>query len=475
MNNNKKVVLYFGIATMFLLFSCATYYQQRVAFQSDFERGEIKKAQKFLLHHTKALKKKDRLLYFYDRGVVEQMLGNYDTSNYYFERAYIYNQDFKRDLVSDITSMLSNPMVRPYKSEDFESVMVHYYKAINFLMLSKPDEALIEVRRINIRLNEQSDKYEDKIYRYKEDAFAHLLMGVIYESKKDINNAFIAYRNAYNAYVNVYPAFGVEAPDQLKKDILRTASQLGFYQELDYYEEEFEMSYEKETDSSGAVIFFWMNGLSPVKGEISLNLTTTGGGDGSFVFVDQNEGVSVPVVYSNPDQSAQVSDLSFVRMSIPKYDRREPLIQSAELHAPKGTYELQMAENISEIAIANLEDRILKELAMTLGRVALKQAAEAAAREEDENLGAAVSFVNALTEKADTRNWQTLPYSIAYQRVPLTAGQNTLKLLTNSSQLSSDTVEFNYDIREGQTIFQTYHSLASTSLLPLSQEAFIDQ
>lgn len=462
----KNIVACLSVATLFLLFSCATYYQQRAAFQNDFSSGDIEGAMRFLLHHTKAVKKKDRLLYFLDRGVVEQMLGNYDTSNYYFEKAYIYNQDFKRDLGSDLVSMLSNPMVRPYKSEDYEAVMVHFYKAINYLMLSKPDEALIEVRRINIRLNEQSDRYEGKRYRYKEDAFAHLLMGVIYESKSDINNAFIAYRNAYDTYKEVYPEFGVQAPEQLKRDILRTAAQLGFYQELAYYEREFEMSQEEEIDSSGTVVFFWLNGLSPIKGEVSLNLTTTGGGDGTFIFTDQNQGVSVPIIFSNPDQSAQISDLSFVRVAIPKYDRRDPLIHSASIIGPKGEHQLQLAENISEIAIANLEDRILKELAMTLGRVALKQATEAAAREQEEGLGTAVSFINALTEKADTRNWQTLPYSISYQRIPLPAGENELKLITKSSVINADTVQFTYQLREGQTIFETYHSLASTSITP---------
>ncbi|MAY83403.1 MAG: hypothetical protein CMP59_04645 [Flavobacteriales bacterium] len=460
----KNIVGYFCISTMFLLFSCATYYQQRISFQRDFSSGNIEGAQNFLMHHKKATKKKDRLLYFLDRGVVEQMLGNYDSSNYYFEKAYIYNQDFKRNLATDLAMMVSNPMVRPYKSEDYEVVMVHYYKAINYLMLNKPDEALIEVRRINIRLNEQSDIYEGKRYRYKEDAFAHLLMGIIYESKYDINNAFIAYRNAYETYKEVYPAFGVQAPDQLKKDLLRTASQLGFNSELEFYEKEFGMKAEKPMDSTGTVVFFWLNGLSPVKGEISLNLTTTGGDGGAFVFTDQNEGVSVPIVFSNPDESSQISDLKFVRVAIPKFDRRDPLFHSAMIQSPNGSHQLETAENISEIAIANLEDRLLKEFALTLGRIALKQAAEAAAREQDENLGAAVSFVNALTEKADTRNWQTLPYSISYQRIPLKAGENELTFEAQGVNSIVDTATFEYSLREGETVFQTYHSLASTGL-----------
>lgn len=459
----KPLAAWVSLSAAFLFLSCATYFQQRVAFQSDFTTGDIEGAQKFLLHHTNAVKKKDRLLYFLDRGVVEQMLGNYDTSNYYFEKAYFYNQDFKRNLVTDLSSMVTNPMVRPYKSEDFEMVLVHYYKAINFLMLNQLDKALIEVRRININLNEQSDKYEGKRYRYKEDAFAHLLMGAIYESKNDLNNAFIAYRNAYNTYQEVYGEFGVQAPDQLKRDILRTANKLGFYSELEYYQKEFELQYAPDADSTGSLVFFWLNGLGPVKGEISLNLAKTRGGGGSFVFADSQEGVSVPLVLNNPNQASDLSDLSFVRMAIPKYDRRDPLIQSAALIGSDSIYQLQLAESITEIAIANLEDRILREIGMTIGRVALKQAAEAAAREQNDGLGAAVSFVNALTEKADTRNWQTLPAEIHYQRISLKAGAHRIKLQTTSRKWGNDTTILQVNISPNQSTFKTFHTLESST------------
>lgn len=457
-----NIVKGLSLLTIFFFLSCATYYQKRISFQRDFARGNIEGAQKFLIKNKKASGKKDRLLYFLDRGVVEQMLGNYDSSNFYFEKAYLFSQDFRKNLANDVAGMVSNPMVKPYKGEDYEIVMIHYYKTINYIQLNKLDDALIEVRRINVLLNEQSDKYEGKKYRYKEDAFAHLLMGVIYEAKNDYNNAFIAYRNSYDVYQNVYKEFGVQAPLELKKDILRTASLLGFYQELERYEKEFGMKAERPQDSTGSLVFFWLNGLAPVKGEVSLNLTTTGGGGGAFVFSDDQNGVAVPLVVSNPNQQSQISDLKFVRLAIPKFDRRDPLIQSASLHTESGDYKLQQAENISAIAIANLEDRIFRELATSIGRLAIKQAAEAAARQQNDGLGAAVSLVNALTEKADTRNWQTLPYSISYQRVYLKEGEQKVEFTTKSSQVRSDTVDLTFNIRSGRTTFKTFHSLATS-------------
>ena len=87
------------------------------------------------------------------------------------------------------------------------------------------EDALVEVRKINIRLQQLNDKYPDHKNRYQRDAFAQLLMGLIYDAAGDYNNAFIAYRNAYNTYQTDYlKNFGLAAPEQLKKDLLMVQS-----------------------------------------------------------------------------------------------------------------------------------------------------------------------------------------------------------------------------------------------------------
>ena len=75
----------------------------------------------------------------------------------------------------------------PYKPEDFEVILVNFYKAMNYLQMDQMEEALVEVRKINIKLNELNDKYPDYKNRYQRDAFAHLLMGLIYEASGNYN------------------------------------------------------------------------------------------------------------------------------------------------------------------------------------------------------------------------------------------------------------------------------------------------
>lgn len=67
---------------------------------------------------------------------------------------------------------------------------------------------------------------------------------------------------------------------------------------------------------------------------------------------------------------------------------------------------------------------MLREFSTSLLRVAAKQGLQYAASKQNEWLGFAVGLANAMTEKADTRNWQTLPYSVSYVRIPLQSSEN---------------------------------------------------
>jgi len=467
----KKYIVAITLLAVFLFSGCATYYQQSFQFQESFTNGNLEQAQAFLQHHKKASEKKDRLLYFLDRGVVEQMLGNYKESNFYFEEAYLFTQDYRKNFANDLVGMIANPMLKPYQGEDFEIVLIHFYKTINYIQLNEYDAALVELRRVNVKLNELNDKYEKKKNRYKEDAFAHNLMGIIYEVKGDYNNAFIAYRNAYEVYQSIYTSeFQLTPPKQLKIDLLRMASYNGFTQELKRYEDEFGMKYQDHASNTGDLIFFWLNGLGPVKSEFSLNLSTVNGQGGALTFANEQEGFSIPYhesEYYHETKSSDFGDLKFVRMAIPKYKKREPLVNEAYLKVDGLNLPFEKAEDVSAIAISTLQDRMLREITKSIGRVALKQAAELAAREQNEDLGSFVSILNAFTEKADTRNWQTLPHSIYYQRLTLPVDTHRIQLVTKGQNIDTDTLSFKVNIEKNKTTFRTFHSLESTPPIEL--------
>jgi len=464
----KRLLGVFGIFALTAIVGCATYYQSTLDFQEHFVKGELEQANQTLDKNKKARKGKNRLLYFLQKGVVLQMLGEFEESNTYFERAYIFSEDYRQNYAEQAAALLINPSAKPYLGEDHELVLIHYYKALNYLQMEQYEEALVECRRINNKLNELNDRYENRKNRYKRDAFAMNLMGIVYEASGDINNAFIAYRNAYDAYVEDYNEyFETDAPNQLKTDLLRAAHLNGFTEELERFEQKFSMQYQPRESEGGELIFFWHNGLGPIKSEWSLNFFIVKGQGGVVVFANEELGLSFPFPLAVVGEgSGGLGDLKFIRVAFPKYMERKPYNQSAELTLGNTTYKLERAENINRIAFTTLDDRMVREFANSLLRLALKQVAEGQTRKLNQNLGALLSVINAVSEKADTRNWQTLPYEISYARVPLKKGSNNITLTTYSSRMNRQGSEnFEFKAESGETIFHIFHSLDSIPVI----------
>jgi hypothetical protein len=248
---------------------------------------------------------------------------------------------------------------------------------------------------------------------------------------------------------------------QLKKDLLRSAYDNGLKTELAQYEETFGFRHEPKPKKEAELVFFWHNGLGPVKSQWDIMFTLLRGDNGMVNFVSDELGMSFPFFLSNNEKkNKSLEDLKIVRVAFPKYVERIPMYSRAELKVSDTAYELEEAEDINAIAFKCLEDRMFREMAVSLIRLAVKQASEEALRSKSDGLGLLLSLTNAMTEKADTRNWQTLPYSIFYTRVPLKEGENSLTLKCYSSQ-SLKTVDFKINAYKGETAFSFYHSLES--------------
>ncbi len=162
---------------LFILTACATYYQKQAEFNTNFESGNIEKAKTLLEKDKKGPEGKAKLLYNLNRGTVEWMTGDYEQSNKYFNTADLLAEDYQKNMANKALSLVTNPMAEEYRGEDFELVLLYYYKAINYLNLGQHDEALVECRRLNLRLQQINDKYKKK-NRYSVDAFGLNLMGI---------------------------------------------------------------------------------------------------------------------------------------------------------------------------------------------------------------------------------------------------------------------------------------------------------
>lgn len=459
---NRLFVLIISIPLF--LSSCMTYHEKYATFHRNLQEGNIESANEILEKDKKGEKRKTRLLYLFDRGVVAHMLGKYEESNTYFEKAYIDIEDYTKNYLNKAASFMTNPNMVKYKGEAYEHLMLHYYKALNYLYLNNYEAAIVEVKRMNIKLNALNDRYKDlKIDKYQKDAFIENLMGIIYDADKDYNNAFIAYRNAYDIYKTSYKKlFKVDVPLQLKKDLLRTAYLTGFNNKVEFYEKEFEMKNDPNTYPKQDLVFFWQNGLVPVKDEWSINFAVMKGQGGMVHFENKELGLSFPFMLSSNQQSTGgLGDLRVLRVAFPKLVNRKPIYKSAYINTGGQKFKLEKVQDIKGIAYKTMQQKMMQELGTSLLRLALKKAAEQRARQANEGLGLAMAVLNAATEKADTRNWQTLPNQLFYTRVPLSEGKQSIQL--NCVENKKYERNFNFDIegKAGRTSFYNFHSLDS--------------
>jgi hypothetical protein len=299
---------------------------------------------------------------------------------------------------------------------------------------------MVEARRITLQSYAQQEKAGSNPNRYSDDAFALMLQGIIYEQSNDINNAFISYRNAVDLFLkNNKLWYGVSLPDQLKQDLLRTAAANGFMDEVQRYAELLNTTLQPEPKAAGGeLVLFWENGLAPVKQEQDFFFSLTKDGLGDFVFTDATGSVNVPFIIDNSlnKDNIKATDIRSLRVAFPKYLEQPVFYTQGIVSVNNAQYTFENAENINDLAFATLKERFVKDMTKTLSRLAIKKLAEAAARpksddknkDEKEAMAAAIQVFSFVTEKADTRNWQSLPHTILYTRIPLQRGTNNLTI-----------------------------------------------
>lgn len=454
------------------LASCATYNMKTAEVQQEIANGQFRTASELADKNKFLGKKRNRLLYYLEKGKIEHMDGNFKESNVFFEKAYTLIDDgITTDAAHLAAATFTNPMAAPYKGEDFEKVAIHYYMALNYFLMGQPEEALVEAKRINIKLLQLNDKYADNKNKYTQDAFSQILQGIIYESTGDINNAFIAYRNAEEIYsANGGSYFGVKLPEQLKQDLLRTSYKLGFTQEYNAYAKKFGVSAPPNVLTGDAeAIIFWENGLGPIKDQIVI--TASGGGHffyGSYMEDGIVHDILLPIPFG--------TDLGSINaIAIPKYSHSYSYYNKASVTVNGTETYFQTAEDYYPIAKQCLKDRMLREAVEIAVRFAAKKGGSALLGELAEKAmgddGAklvklAADAAGAITEKADTRNWQSLPATISYARIPLSAtARNTfiIKKYGPNNSIDSDTIHIPY--KRGLQVVN-YFDLGRTQLLP---------
>ncbi|NTV52750.1 MAG: hypothetical protein HGA76_07045 [Candidatus Firestonebacteria bacterium] len=352
------------------------------------------------------------LLYYFDKGSLEQRAALYTASNADLEEGEKLIENLQVASVSEsVASFLVNDTTLSYSGEDFEQVMVNVLKTINYLCLGDLNGAQIEARKVNTRLLALSDKYGQEAV-YKEDAFARYLSAFAYEAAGEYNDAYLDYKSAYRDFQWYAKHFDIEVPPLISADLLRLSHWLGFDDEYESWQHEFGtdgVEPGRRPQKQSEVLLVVFDGLMPRK---------------------QTRFVEAPVL--DPDHRGYMLKVAF-----PVIKPRNPALQAVRVQAEDGsTADGYVVEPLQEIAIANLNQRIglitVKAIARAVAKYTAAVQLRRATRTQDQGLNLLVDVASNIytfaTEQADTRCWRSLPNRFGLIRLPLSPGVHQLNV-----------------------------------------------
>jgi len=384
----------------------------------DKARDKVDKARKDQIYNHN-----DRLLYLLDKGIIEHYTGNYAESNRYLDKAEkTMDELFTRSVSQIALSFVVNDNVTDYWGEVYENIYVNIFKALNYSHLGDLEGALVEIRKVNIKLQELDDKYGSTLKDMAEkqeveleleenrpfysDAIGHFLSAQFYLATGERDQAQISLNKLQQAWKTQKHIYNFPLPEMAKAD-----------QEIE--------------DQSLTIIAF--TGTGPKKRSVGGMITTYE----DFIGISD---LSVPVALPNiPFPGSEPGyHFKFAFPVIKNEDSRVSEIRIIVDGEEKGM--LSLLENMGQVAEHTFESHkhiiYIKTILRTVSKgLAAAEAKKKLKKEADADgiLGAFIDFaVDAgvdASERADLRCWNTMPQKCYIGQVPLSGGKHQVQLI----------------------------------------------
>ncbi len=429
-----------------ILFSCATQFTYYSNLRNLMSSENYTQAEALIEENKlKEYGEKNALLYWMDKGAVLHYAGRYEESISALTRAEKLAEElYTKSISEEASTFLTSDNARSYAGEDFEKIFINVFLSLNYLMIGKYEDALVEARKVDHKLKTLQVDYGGKNV-YKEDAFMRYLTGLLYESQYEFNDAFVSYRKSIDEYNTNKKIYTFDIPTDLLNRSLKVAKKLGFKEEFEEINNKYKLNLnykdvKYETDKGEVIIFFY-NGFAPYK--IDHYIEVTFGEGWAYVGSIQVEGDAQKDVQKARQIARGIaSDEQFV-VAFPKFVPSENKVAYAvvDFYDQKQNKILSqksyLVEDIETIAIKNLEDRIAKIRIKAIARAAIKYALSRAVSEKlteksDELskwlVKKALQTAATSTEQADKRSWRTLPREIQLITSTLTPGSYKIEI-----------------------------------------------
>ncbi len=416
-------------ALLVLLSGCAgpsTAYKRDL--QRDLAAGEYAEAAACIDQvRDSAYGPRNAVLYWLDKAAVLHDGGRYAESDRLLDEAELRLEDlYTQSISKSVGTFLWNDGADDYRGEPYERALLHVLRALNQLYLHKPDDALVEARKVSAFLADLNDKLAGRQV-YRDDAFAQYLSALLFEDAGNEDDARISRDASAKAYEWYATDYHTPAPGLLSEPL---------------------------PAGQGELVLLHFNGLAPRK--VSRNLQ-----------VAWNDAIALVGIDEQGRANQQVNDAlraglmaNAITVAFPDYVQDPYRVRGSRVHAGDAVLETWLVEDVSAIARKALADRVAAIRARAIARATIKfilakVAEEAVKREAGEGLGLLAGIlarsVAAGSEVADTRAWSTAPAEIRMVRLPLPAGHHSITveyLSDTGATLKTETLEV--DVAEGR-------------------------
>ena len=419
---------------------------------------------------------RSQLLFFMDHGMVLHLAGRYAESNEVLEKAYLLVEDlYTKRLRDEASSLLVNEARQPYEGAPYEHVMINVVKAFNYAAQQQWNEALVEARRIDHRLNVLNDNV-DGTDDYHEDPFARYVVGLLYDIAGDTNNAYVGYRIAEQVYEDGVAWTRVALPDVLKSDLIRTARRLGLHDDAARYQKKYPevaaQSALEHDPTLAQIVVVTYHGQGPKKEDLFIDVP---------VSLDALRLVAItkPAFGQSTRRTRGGEALLYgihgriARIALPRFtlNKQSRIVDTIQIRNDKTiiTTQSQRMYDVHAVAEKTLADGYDSLVVRAVARAAIKMiaaegvaiGARAAAGKNNRDwigpLVGGIARVFALaTEEADIRSWRMLPGEIRLARQWIKPGQYSVEI--HSQQVSESPHHQRPHLKKGETQFLIYQN-----------------
>ncbi len=372
---------------------CVTYSLRQSDIYQALNNGDYAFALQVL--ETQKAGRRDRVLYQLNKAMLLRLSGDYLASNALLEEAKGTMQRLAATSITEnITSVAVNEATRSYAGQPYEHLFLYVYKALNYLALSQPDSARVEMLQADVKIKEWlADKSLEGV---KASAFMRYLSGLVFEMLGEWSDALIAYRKAHEIYRHNERS----TPGFLQHDLLRLTAFQGLQDEHRMFQQLFGLedwpAMQALQDNAELIVVHGQGFVSALQQQLIYSFSTE---------LKHN-----------------------VQIALPHYAEFYPSVVPVSVGIDQKWLQAGPVENLEQLVRDNLAARLPGITLRAVARVVVKKKLAAEARDEHFFAGVVADIAGLVTEVADTRSWLSLPANIQLLRVVLPPGEYRVRL-----------------------------------------------